>query len=187
MRLLQAVGGSTNGVVHLAAIAGRLGFDLDISEVDRLEDPDLDVAADDVLVLKNAGPKGAPGMPEAGYIQIPKKLAAAGVKDMVRISDARISGTALGAIVLHISLKAANGGRLALVRTGDEIRLDVEAGMIELDVVPAELDRRRAAWTPPAHVKAKRGYHKLYYDEALQAEDGCDVNFLRRHPRDRPR
>ncbi len=305
MRVLQAIGGSTNGVVHLAAIAGRLGFDLDLEELDRLgaetpvvvdlkpsgahymedlfkagglatvlraieplmdgdcltvtgqtlaqnlaaeppafpqevvrsidepihqggglrllrgnlapngaiikqaaatpallqhtgravvfsslEDmadridaPDLEVTADSVLVLQNAGPKGAPGMPEAGYIPIPRKLAAAGVKDMVRISDARMSGTAFGSIVLHISPEAADGGPLALVETGDEIRLDVAAGQIALLVAPEELERRRAAWRPPAHVNVERGYAKLYFDEVLQAEDGCDFNFLRKHPR----
>ena len=305
LRVLQAVGGSTNGVVHLAAIAGRLGFDLDLEELDRLgaetpvlvdlkpsgqhymedlfkaggltavlreieplidrdcltitgrslgdnldaqpeswpaevvrsvDDPihrgggirllrgnlapngaiikqaaasqsllkhtgravvftsledmanrldsdDLDVAADDVLVLQNAGPKGAPGMPEAGYIPIPRKLAAAGVKDMVRISDARMSGTAFGAIVLHISPEAAVGGPLALVRNGDRIALDVSEGRIDLLVDDAELDRRRTEWAPPVHVHATRGYAKLYFEEVLQAEDGCDFNFLRAVPR----
>lgn len=305
LRVLQSVGGSTNGVVHLAAIAGRLGFDLDLEELDelgrdtpvlvdlkpsgahymedlfnaggltavlrqishllhldaltvtgrtlgenldaeppswdqdvvrplsnpihrgggirllrgnlaprgaiikqaaatpellkhvgravvfksledmalRLDDPDLDVRADDVLVLQNAGPKGAPGMPEAGYIPIPRKLAAAGVKDMVRISDARMSGTAFGAIVLHISPEAAVGGPLALVQNGDSIELDVEAGRLQLLVDDEELERRRAAWSPPAHTSSDRGYRKLYFDEVLQAEDGCDFNFLRKVPR----
>ncbi len=307
LRVLQAVGGSTNGVVHLAAIAGRLGFDLDLREldrlgtetpvlvdlkpsgqhymedlfkvggltailreidhlidkecltisgktlgdnlkdqlapfpndvvrpvdnpihsgggirllrgnlapngavikqaaaspgllkhtgravvftsladmVDRLDAPDLDVKADDVLVLQNAGPKGAPGMPEAGYIPIPRKLAAAGVKDMVRISDARMSGTAFGAIVLHISPEAAVGGPLGLVRDGDLIHLDVEKGSIELLVNDAELDDRRSSWSAPSHVHVERGYAKLYFDEVLQAEDGCDFNFLRARPRRR--
>lgn len=306
LRILQAVGGSTNGVVHLAALAGRLGFDLDLEELDslgaetpvlvdlkpsgqhymedlfragglvtvlreidhlidrtcltvtgrtlgedidaqpaswaqeavrplsdpihsgggirllrgnlapngaiikqaaaspallrhkgravvftsladmaaRLDDPALDVRADDILVLQNAGPKGAPGMPEAGYIPIPKKLAAAGVKDMVRISDARMSGTAFGAIVLHISPEAAAGGPLGLVRDGDQIALDVEAGTLSLLVSDAELQTRRAEWSPPDHVNVTRGYAKLYFDEVLQAEDGCDFNFLRAIPRD---
>jgi dihydroxy-acid dehydratase len=305
MRVLQAVGGSTNGVIHLAAIAGRLGFDLDLEDLDRLgtetpvlvdlkpsgqhymedlfkagglvtvlreiadlidrdcitvtgrtlgeeidaqpaawpqdtvrpisdpihsgggirllrgniapngaiikqaaatpsllkhrgravvftsladmaerlDDPTLDVAASDVLVLQNAGPKGAPGMPEAGYIPIPKKLAARGVKDMVRISDARMSGTAFGAVVLHVSPEAAAGGPLALVRDGDEIELDVAEGRISLLVDDKELERRQADWSPPAHIHAERGYAKLYYDEVLQAEDGCDFNFLRARPR----
>jgi dihydroxy-acid dehydratase len=307
MRVLQAVGGSTNGVVHLAAIAGRLGFELDLQDLDRLgaetpvlvdlkpsgqhymedlfeagglvtvlreigdlidrdcmtvtgrtlgeeidaqapswpqdivrpvsdpihsgggirllrgnlapngaiikqaaatksllkhrgravvftslanmaerlDDPALDVAAGDVLVLQNAGPKGAPGMPEAGYIPIPKKLAVQGVKDMVRISDARMSGTAFGAVVLHVSPEAAAGGPLALVRDGDQIELDVPAGRIALLVDEAELERRRADWSPPIHVHAERGYAKLYYDQVLQAEDGCDFNFLRARPRER--
>jgi dihydroxy-acid dehydratase len=151
---------------------------------ERLDAPDLDVRADDILVLQNAGPKGGPGMPEAGYIPIPKKLAAAGVKDMVRISDARMSGTAFGAIVLHVSPEAAVGGPLALVQDGDTIELDVEAGRIHLDVPDDELARRRAAWSPPPHVGAPRGYAKLYFDEVLQAEDGCDFNFLRATPRE---
>ncbi len=305
LRVLQAVGGSTNGVIHLAAIAGRLGFDLDLEELDRLgvetpvvvdlkpsgqhymedlfkaggltavlreiehlidkdcltvsgrslgenlaeqpaswlndvvrpvSDPihrgggirllrgnlapngaiikqaaaspvllkhkgravvftsledmanridaaDLDVKADDVLILQNAGPKGAPGMPEAGYIPIPRKLAASGVKDMVRISDARMSGTAFGAIVLHISPEAAAGGPLALVRDGDMIELDVEKGKISLLVDEVTLEERRSAWKAPAHTHANRGYAKLYFDQVLQAEDGCDFDFLRAKPR----
>lgn len=144
----------------------------------RLDDPDLDVAADNVLVLKNAGPKGAPGMPESGYIPIPKKLAAAGVKDMLRMSDARMSGTAFGAIVLHISPEAADGGPLALVRNGDRIRLDVAARVLDLLVKPDELERRRAEWRPPTHPGQERGYLKLYLDEVTQAEEGADFRFL---------
>jgi dihydroxy-acid dehydratase len=147
---------------------------------ERLDSPDLDVRPDDVLVLQNAGPKGAPGMPEAGYIPIPKKLAAAGVKDMVRISDARMSGTAFGSIVLHISPECAVGGPLALVRDGDRIRLDVEAGRIDLLVDEATLQARRAAWAPPP--RPERGYARLYWDEVLQAELGCDFDFLRKRP-----
>src|SRR5262249_27736024 len=109
----------------------------------RIDTPDLDVATDDVLVLRNAGPKGAPGMPEAGYIPIPKKLAQKGVKDMVRISDARMSGTAFGSIVLHITPESAVGGPLALVKTGDRIRLDVANRKLELLVPDAELETRR--------------------------------------------
>jgi dihydroxy-acid dehydratase len=305
LRVLQAVGGSTNGVVHLAAIAGRLGFDLDLEELDRLgsetpvlvdlkptgqhymedlfkvggltavlreieglidgscltvsgrtlgeniaaqpdgwsndvvrpvsnpihkgggirvlrgnlapngaiikqaaatpsllnhtgravvfsslqdmaeriDSPKLDVEADDILILQNAGPKGAPGMPEAGYIPIPRKLAAAGVNDMVRMSDARMSGTAFGAIVLHISPEAAVGGPLALVRNGDRICLDVANGELTLLVENSVLETRRAEWSPPAHTSVSRGYAKLYFDEVLQAEDGCDFNFLRAKPR----
>jgi dihydroxy-acid dehydratase len=305
LRVLQAVGGSTNGVIHLAAIAGRLGFDLDLAELDRLgvetpvlvdlkpsgqhymedlfkaggltailreiellidnecltvtgrslgenlaaqpqgwpndvvrpmsnpihngggirvlrgnlapngaiikqaaaspallkhsgravvfasledmaariDSADLDVKADDVLVLQNAGPKGAPGMPEAGYIPIPRKLAAVGVKDMVRISDARMSGTAFGAIVLHVSPEAAVGGPLALVRDGDNIELDVERGVLALLVDDELLRQRRAEWNPPAHAAARRGYARLYFEQVLQAEDGCDFNFLRAKPK----
>lgn len=149
---------------------------------ERLDSPDLDVEAEDILILQNAGPKGAPGMPEAGYIPIPRKLAAAGVKDMVRMSDARMSGTAFGAIVLHISPEAAVGGPLALVRNGDRIRLDVANGELTLLVENSVLETRRAEWSPPAHTSVSRGYAKLYFDEVLQAEDGCDFNFLRANP-----
>ncbi len=148
----------------------------------RLDDPDLDVTADDVLVLKNAGPKGAPGMPESGYIPIPKKLAQAGVKDMLRISDARMSGTAFGAIVLHISPEAAAGGPLGLVQNGDRIVLDVEARRLDLLVDEDELTRRRAMWRPPEHPGQERGYLKLYLDEVEQAESGADFRFLRPAP-----
>jgi dihydroxy-acid dehydratase len=145
----------------------------------RIDDPDLDVAADDVLVLRNAGPKGAPGMPEAGYLPIPKKLGRQGVKDMVRISDARMSGTAFGTIVLHIAPESAVGGPLALVRTGDRIRLDVPARRIDLLVEDSELERRRgdipAAPTPDW---ARRGYGKLFRDTVLQADEGCDFDFM---------
>jgi dihydroxy-acid dehydratase len=302
MVVLQAIGGSTNGVVHLAAIAGRLGFDFDLEELDRLgrevpvlidlkpsgahymehfhwaggmpallrelrdhlmldtptvdgvslgevidraedvpgqsiirtranplksggatavlrgnlapdgaiikqsaaspellrhtgravvfdsvedmtnriDDPDLDVRADDVLVLRNAGPKGAPGMPEAGYLPIPRKLAREGVKDMVRISDARMSGTAFGTIVLHVAPEAAIGGPLGLVRDGDTIKLDVEARRIDLDVAEEELARRRAEFTPPPHMaNPQRGYRGLYLAQVNQAGQGCDFDFLR--------
>jgi dihydroxy-acid dehydratase len=146
--------------------------------VRRMDDPDLDVKADDVLVLTNAGPKGAPGMPEAGYIPIPKKLAQAGVKDMVRISDARMSGTAFGTIVLHITPESAVGGPLGLVRNGDMIRLDVEAREIALLVDDAELERRKGEWQPPAHLaEESRGYRHLYLTTVLQADEGCDFDF----------
>lgn len=146
--------------------------------VRRMDDPDLDVKADDVLVLTNAGPKGAPGMPEAGYIPIPKKLAQAGVKDMVRISDARMSGTAFGTIVLHITPESAVGGPLGLVRDGDMIRLNVESREIALLVDDAELQRRKAEWQPPAHLtEDTRGYRHLYLTTVLQADEGCDFAF----------
>jgi dihydroxy-acid dehydratase len=144
----------------------------------RIDDPDLDVRADDVLVLRNAGPKGAPGMPEAGYLPIPRKLAQAGVKDMVRISDARMSGTAFGTIVLHIAPESATGGPLGLVRNGDAIRLDVPQRVIELLVDQDELHRRAAEWRPPDHVTAEhRGYRGLYLRTVLQADEGCDFDF----------
>jgi dihydroxy-acid dehydratase len=146
----------------------------------RVDDPALDVTADDVLVLRNAGPKGAPGMPEAGYLPIPKKLARTGVKDMVRISDARMSGTAFGTIVLHITPESAVGGPLALVRNGDMIRLDVARRSIDLLVDDAELERRRAALAPPTTPDwAKRGYAHLFNETILQADEGCDFDFMR--------
>lgn len=144
----------------------------------RIDQPDLDVGLEDVLVLRNTGPKGAPGMPEAGYLPIPLKLARQGVRDMVRISDARMSGTAFGTIVLHITPEAAAGGPLALVQTGDMIRLDVEARRIDVLIDDAERLARAAAWTaPPPH--ATRGYAKLFQDTVLQADQGCDFDFLR--------
>lgn len=147
----------------------------------RVDDPDLDVSADDVLVLRNAGPKGVPGMPEAGYLPIPKKLARGGTKDMVRISDARMSGTAFGTIVLHITPESAVGGPLALVQTGDMIRLDVERRSIDLLVDQSELDRRRAALKPATTPDwAERGYAHLFHETILQADDGCDFDFMRR-------
>ena len=146
--------------------------------VTRIDDPDLDVTADDILVLRNAGPKGAPGMPEAGYLPIPKKLAQAGVKDMVRISDARMSGTAFGTIVLHIAPESATGGPLGLVRNGDQIRLDVPERRLELLVDEDELERRAKEWQPPAHLTEEhRGYRGLYLKSVLQADEGCDFDF----------
>lgn len=142
----------------------------------RLDDPDLDVTADDVLVLKNAGPIGAPGMPEAGYIPIPKKLARAGVKDMVRISDARMSGTAFGTIVLHIAPEAAAGGPLQAVRNGDIIALDAAARSLVLEVAAEEIARRLAE-VPPTSDDGLRGYARLYRQTILQADRGCDFDF----------
>src|SRR5450432_716775 len=146
----------------------------------RVDDPALDVTADDVLVLRSAGPKGAPGMPEAGYLPIPMKLARAGVKDMVRISDARMSGTAFGTIVLHITPESAVGGPLALVKNGDMIRLDVAKRSIDLLVDAAELEKRRAALAPIATPEwARRGYAHLFNETILQADEGCDFDFMR--------
>jgi dihydroxy-acid dehydratase len=144
----------------------------------RIDDLDLDVAADDVLVLKNIGPLGGPGMPEAGYIPIPKKLALAGVKDMVRISDGRMSGTAFGTIVLHVTPEAALGGPLACVTNGDRIRLSVSRRELTL-LVPAEELAQRAARQPAARPTADRGYAKLFFETVTQADQGVDFDFLR--------
>ncbi|MDX1730482.1 MAG: IlvD/Edd family dehydratase [Aurantimonas coralicida] len=145
---------------------------------ERVDDPDLDVTAEDILVLQNAGPKGAPGMPEAGYMPIPRKLAAAGVKDMVRISDARMSGTASGTIVLHVTPESAEGGPLGLVRTGDRITLDVPNRAIALDVSEAELAERRESFVAPVHAGSDRGYKRLFLETVTQADKGCDFDFL---------
>ena len=145
----------------------------------RVDSPDLDIKADDFMVLQNAGPKSGYAMPEAGYLPIPQKLARSGVKDMVRISDARMSGTAYGTIVLHVSPEAAAGGPLALVRTGDRIKLSVKERRIDLLVPEKELSERKKSWKPPAAAPA-RGYAKLYMDHVLQAEQGCDFDFLRK-------
>ncbi len=143
----------------------------------RIDDPSLDVTADDVLVLRNAGPKGAPGMPEAGSLPIPKKLLKQGVRDMVRLSDARMSGTAFGTIVLHIAPESAVGGPLALVRNGDRIRLDVPERRIELLVSDAELQSRGMA-TAAARPQPVRGYARLFQQHVTQADEGCDFDFL---------
>jgi dihydroxy-acid dehydratase len=144
---------------------------------ERIDDPELDVTASDVLVLQNAGPIGA-GMPEAGYLPIPGKLAKAGVRDMVRISDARMSGTAYGTIVLHVTPEAAVGGPLALVRTGDRIRLSVAEGRLDLLVADDEVERRRAELPPPPPAPAT-GYRRLFHEHVLGADEGCDFDFCR--------
>jgi len=147
----------------------------------RVDDPNLDVTADDVLVLRNAGPKGAPGMPEAGYLPIPQKILRTGVKDMVRISDARMSGTAFGTIVLHITPESAVGGPLALVQTGDMIRLDVAKRRIDLLVDEVELTMRRTTLPKPETPEwAARGYAHLFHETITQADEGCDFDFMRR-------
>ncbi len=143
----------------------------------RIDDPDLDVDENSVLVLKGAGPRGYPGMPETGNLPLPPKLLAKGVTDMVRISDARMSGTAYGTVVLHTSPEAAAGGPLALVQTGDLIELDVPNRRLDLIVNEAELERRRAAWRP-APPAFERGYAKLYTEHVLGAERGADFDFL---------
>ena len=143
----------------------------------RIDADDLDVVADDVLVLRNAGPRSEAAMPEAGYLPIPKKLASAGVRDMVRISDARMSGTAYGAVVLHVTPDATTGGPLALVETGDRIRLSARGRALDLLVAEPELARRRARLVDRAPPPSRRGYDRLYHDHVLQADEGCDFDF----------
>ena len=143
----------------------------------RIDDPSLDVTESDIMVLKNAGSLTPAGMPEAGYLPIPQKLARAGVKDMVRMSDCRMSGTAFGTIVLHITPEAAAGGPLGLVESGDRIRLSVQERRLDLLVAPDVLERRRAAWRPPA--KPARGWDRIMAEQVLQADEGCDLAVLR--------
>ncbi|MGH6609304.1 MAG: dihydroxy-acid dehydratase, partial [Burkholderiaceae bacterium] len=144
----------------------------------RIDDPDLDVAPGDVLVLRNTGPKGAPGMPEAGYLPIPRKLLRQGIKDMVRISDARMSGTAFGTIVLHVTPESAIGGPLAHVHNGDRIRLSVKNREISLLVADAVLVQR-AREHPVIEPVAERGYRKLFLQTVTQADQGVDFDFMR--------
>jgi dihydroxy-acid dehydratase len=143
----------------------------------RIDDPQLDVDASSVIVLRNAGPQGAPGMPEWGQLPIPRKLLEQGVRDMVRISDARMSGTSYGACVLHVAPEAHVGGPLALVQSGDLIELDVPARKLNVLVSEQELARRRAAWKAPPP-KFERGYGTLYLKHVTQADQGCDFDFL---------
>jgi L-arabonate dehydrase len=143
----------------------------------RIDDPALDIDESCVMVLKGAGPKGYPGFPELGNLPLPKKVLKKGITDMVRISDARMSGTAYGAVVLHISPESAAGGTLALVKDGDHIELDVEKRRLHLDVSEQELAQRRAKWQPPAQ-HSDRGWVKLYTDHVMQAHQGCDLDFL---------
>ena len=145
---------------------------------ERIDDPDLDVTGEDVLVMRNAGPRGAPGMPEAGYIPIPRKLARQGVKDMVRISDARMSGTAFGTIILHASPEAAVGGPLALVRNGDLITLNAPERTLRLEISAAEFERRRAELPAAGSTHGLRGYLRMFHDHVNQAGSGCDFDIL---------
>ena len=145
----------------------------------QINDPALGITADSVLVLRNAGPLGGPGMPEYGMLPIPDYLLAAGVRDMVRISDARMSGTSYGACVLHVAPESYVGGPLALVRTGDLITLDVAERALRLEVSQADLHQRRAAWRPPPP-RYERGYGALYSENVTQADKGCDFGFLAR-------
>jgi len=144
----------------------------------RIDDPSLEIDATSVLVLRNAGPRGGPGMPEWGQVPIPKRLLEQDVTDMVRVSDARMSGTAFGTVVLHVAPEAAAGGPLRAVRTGDAIVLDVDEQRLDLDVPPAEIERRLANLGPPEPAY-RRGYGALYLEHVLQANEGCDFDFLR--------
>ena len=165
---------------HLLKHTGRAVVFDDYRTMQRtINDPDLNITADSVLVLRGSGPRGGPGMPEYGMLPIPDHLLKQGVRDMVRISDARMSGTSYGACVLHVAPESHVGGPLALVRTGDSITLDVEARSLRLDVDDEELARRRAAWTPPP-ARAERGYGALYDEQITQADTGCDFEFLAR-------
>ena len=144
-------------------------------DAQRIDDPGLAITPDHVMILRNCGPVGA-GMPEAGCLPIPKYLAVQGVKDMVRVSDARMSGTAYGTVALHCAPEAAVGGPLALVRNGDIIELNVEERRLDLLVEPAELERRRSEWVPPA--RPERGWRRLHVEHVLQANLGADMAFL---------
>ena len=148
----------------------------------RINDPALNITPDSVLVLRNAGPKGGPGMPEYGMLPIPDYLLAQGVRDMVRISDARMSGTSYGACVLHVAPESFVGGPLALVRTGDLITLDVAARELSLNISERALAQRREQWQPPAP-KFERGYGALFSEHITQANEGCDFDFLARRGR----
>lgn len=171
---------------HLLRHRGRAVVFEDIYDLGaRIDDPDLDVDESSILVLKNGGPKGAPGFPEFGTLPLPEKLLRRGVTDIVRISDSRISGTTYGTIVCHVAPESAVGGPLALVETGDEIVLDAPEGRLDLEVEPAELDRRRQRLRPfqPAY---RRGYGALFLDHVLQAPEGADFGFLRNPDGERP-
>jgi dihydroxyacid dehydratase/phosphogluconate dehydratase len=163
---------------HLLKHRGRaLVFDSPEAYYAVVADPDLDADENTVLVIRYCGPKGYPGMPEVANVPLPKKLLNRGVRDMVRICDGRMSGTAYGTVVLHVTPEAAAGGALALVRTGDWITLDVPSRALTLEVPGDELARRRAAWTAPPPAAA-RGWTRLYTDHVLQADTGADLDFL---------
>lgn len=172
--LIRAATASPHLLLHRGP---ALVFDSYPDMLDRIDSPDLPVTADTVLVLRNAGAVGVPGMPEWGAIPIPRRLLAEGVTDIVRLSDARMSGTSAGTVVLHVTPEAAIGGPLALVQDGDLIELDVSARALTLLVADTELERRRQEWRPPprAHL---RGYPRLYVEHVLQPDEGCDFDFL---------
>ena len=178
----KAVGGSvikpSAATPELLRHVGRAVVLESVEEIHHaVGDDDLDIDASCIMVLKHCGPKGYPGMAEVGNMPLPAKLLRQGVRDMIRISDARMSGTAYGTVVLHVAPEAAVGGPLALVHNGDLITLDVPACSLHLHVDPAELHRRRDAWVPPVP-HAVRGYAKLYIDHVLQADRGADLDFL---------
>ncbi len=165
---------------HLHKHAGKAVVFEDYNDMAaRIDDPDLDVDENSVLVLKHAGPVGAPGMPEWGQLPIPKKVLAKGVRDMVRVSDARMSGTSYGACVLHVSPESFVGGPLALVRDGDVIELDIPGRRLSVQVSDEELERRRASWQKPPP-RYGRGYGRLFSEHVSQANEGCDFDFLER-------
>ena len=151
----------------------------DIKEMTKkIDDPNLNISKDDILVLKNIGPKTVYGMPEAGYLPIPKKILKSGVKDMIRISDGRMSGTAFGTIILHVAPESATGGPFSILKTGDKIKLSVKNKSLNVLLSKSELDKRLKN-TKVIAPKIKRGYLKLYYDTVLQADEGCDFDFLK--------
>jgi dihydroxy-acid dehydratase len=143
----------------------------------RIDRDDLEVDASSILVLRNAGPLGGPGMPEWGMLPVPKKLLRQGVRDMVRVSDARMSGTSYGCCVLHVAPESYVGGPLALVKNGDPVELDVEKRELNLKVSPGEMEKRRSAWKPPAR-KYERSYGAIFAQHVRQADEGCDFDFL---------
>src|SRR6188474_2470433 len=147
--------------------------------IERIDDPELPVEPDSVLVLRNAGPRGAPGFPEWGMLPMPQKLLERGVRDMVRISDARMSGTAYGTVILHVAPEAAAGGPLAFIRTGDIVTVDVENRILSFDVADEELQSRsQAPASEAAYAAPVRGWAKLYVDHVMQADTGADLDFL---------
>ena len=151
----------------------------DIKEMTKkIDDPKLKITKDDILVLKNIGPKTIYGMPEAGYLPIPKKILKSGVKDMIRISDGRMSGTAFGTIILHVSPESAVGGPFSILKTGDKIKLSVKNKSLNVLLSKKELEKRLKNTKIKAPI-IKRGYLKLYYDTVLQADEGCDFDFLK--------
>jgi dihydroxy-acid dehydratase len=153
-------------------------FDSYEDMLNSIDDENLPVDPSTVLVLRNAGPKAVPGMPEWGMVPIPKKLRLQGIEDMVRISDARMSGTSFGTVILHVAPEAALGGTFALIRTGDRITIDIPNRKLEADISDAVLAERKAGWKAPAVIH-KRGYPKLFIREVLQADEGCDFDFLK--------